>query len=448
MSHVQDHRRETMEETLSSADTYTKQRWIAAQAKLRPERVFASLHRLIDPEWMTEAWRATRKDGAAGVDGLAAKDYGSDLTGSLSDLLGRIKSGRHSAPPALRSCIPKPDGSKRPLGMPAPEDKVAQRAIPMLPEPVCGQDFLPCSYGFRPKRSAHDALHALREGIAGQGHRWVIDADIPKYFDSIDRKHLRSFPDLRIKDGVAGRMAGRWLKAGALESGAVSRSGQGAPQGGVISPLIPNIFLHHVLDKWFETQARPCLRGRCQPVRYADGSVMAFEHDRDGRRVPDVPGRRPGRYGPALHADKTGCVDFRRRETKGHIPDTAFDFLGLAHLWGKSRKGCLVARQRTAKDRLARSIRTVRDWCKTNRHMSSKGQHRHPALVARGHCGYCGLTGNGKRLSQFRTRVIYSWRWALRRRDRKRRLPWDRMNQILARYPLPPAKVVHSIYAR
>ncbi len=225
-----------MEETLSSTNTYTKQQWIAEQAREHPERVFTSLHHLIDGEWMREAYRRTRKDGATGIDGVSAADYEKDLEANLDDLLSRMKSGRYFAPPVRRRYIPKADGTKRPLGIPTFEDKVAQRAILMLLEPIYETDFLTCSYGFRPGRSAHDALDALRTGIMEQRQRWVIDADISKYFDSISHTHLRSFLDLRIKDGVVRRMIDKWLKAGVLEEGTVHRPVAGTPQGGVMTP--------------------------------------------------------------------------------------------------------------------------------------------------------------------------------------------------------------------
>ena len=241
-----------MEETLSSTNTSTKQQWIAEQVRAHPGRVFTSLHHLIDIDWMREAFRRTRKDGASGVDGMTAADYEADLEANLEDLLNRLKSGCYLAPPVRRHHIPKADGTKRPLGIPTFEDKVAQRAILMLVEPLYEQDFLPCSYGFRTGRSAHGALGALRTGIMEQGHRWVIDADLANYFGSIDHGHLRSFLDLRIKDGVVRRMIDKWLKAGVLDGSILRRFDTGTPQGGVISPMLSNIFLHHVLDVWFE----------------------------------------------------------------------------------------------------------------------------------------------------------------------------------------------------
>ena len=235
--------------------------------------MFTSLHHLIDLDWMHEAYRRTRKDGAVGVDGVTAADYETDLEANLESLLKRIKVGSYYAPPVRRQYIPKADGRKRPLGIPTLEDKVAQRTILMLLEPIYEADFLPCSYGFRPGRSAHDALDALRSGIMERGHRWVIDADLTEYFDSIDHGHLRSFLDLRIKDGVVRRMIDKWLKAGVLEESTLKRSDTGAPQGGVLSPMLSNIFLHHVLDEWFERVAKPRLRGSCRLVRFADDCV-------------------------------------------------------------------------------------------------------------------------------------------------------------------------------
>ena len=436
-----------MEETLSSTNTYTKRQWIAEQARVHPDRVFTSLHHLIDGEWMREAYRRTRKDGATGIDGVTAADYGKELEANLDSLLDRLKSGSYIAPPVRRHYIPKADGTKRPLGIPTFEDKVAQRAILMLLEPIYEGDFLPCSYGFRPGRSAHDALCALRTGIMERGQRWVIDADLSNYFGSISHTHLRAFLDLRIKDGVVRRMIDKWLKAGVLEDGVLRRSETGTPQGGVVSPMLSNVFLHHVLDEWFEREAKPRLRGSCHLVRFADDFVMAFEDARSGRRMLDVLGKRLGRYGLTLHETKTRCVDFRPKRPRAHDPDTTFDFLGFTHVWGRSRRGRNVVRQITAKDRFTRALKAVHEWCKSNRHRPLEEQHQHLARAIRGHCGYYGLTGNSKRLSGFRYWVIRHWRKALARRSRAGRVTWDRMKALLNRYPLPPATVVHSIYA-
>jgi RNA-directed DNA polymerase len=234
----------------------------------------STLHHVIDLEWMREAYRLTRKNGAPGIDGVTAANYEVNLETNLLDLLERIKSGRYVAPPVRRVYIPKADGSERPLGIPTFEDKVAQRAIVMVLEAIYEQDFLPCSFGFRPGRSAHQALSVLRLAFMGrQRLRWVLDVDISKYYDTIQHQHLRAFLDRRVTDGVIRRMIDKWLKAGVLEDGLLRHTIEGTPQGGVVSPLLANIYLHQVLDEWFELDVRPRLKGNSILVRYADDSA-------------------------------------------------------------------------------------------------------------------------------------------------------------------------------
>ena len=412
--------------------------------------MWSSLHHLIDLDWMFEAYRLTRKDSAPGIDGVVAAEYEASLEVNLVDLLARIKSGRYRAPPVRRHYIPKADGTKRPLGIPTLEDKVAQRAILMLLEPIYEADFLPCSYGFRPGCSAHDALRALRDGFMEQGLRWVVEVDISKYFDTIDHAHLRRFLDRRVTDGVVRKMIDKWLKAGVLEQGVLRRMVSGTPQGGVISPLLANLFLHYVLDEWFEGVARPRLKGRCLLVRYADDAVMAFEDHRSGKRVLDVLGKRLGRYGLQPHPTKTRFVDFRFKRPNGRHPataGTAFDFLGFTHVWGRSRKGKNVVRQITAKDRYARALASVTAWCQRNLHRPVRDQRVHLMRVIRGHCAYYGITGNGRRLRWYHHQVVRIWQKWLRRRGRHSHMSWSRMRAMLARYPLPPATIVHQYAA-
>ena len=216
----------------------------------------------------------------------------------------------------------------------------------------------------------------------------MIDADLSNYFGSISHTHRRGILDLRIKDGVVRRLIDKWLKAGVLEDGVLQRSETGTPQGGVISPMLSNIFLHPVPDEWFEREAKSRLRGVCQLVRFADDFVMLFEDAESGRRMLDVLGKRLGRYGLTLHETKTRYVDFRPKRLRAHIPDTTFDFLGFTHVWGRSRQGWSVVRQITAKGRFTRALRAAHAWCKANRHLPLKEQHQHLARVIRGHCGY------------------------------------------------------------
>jgi RNA-directed DNA polymerase len=396
---------------------------------------------------MKEAYRLTRKDGAPGIDGVTAADYEVNLEARLLDLLERIKSGRYRAPPVRRTYIPKADGSQRMLGIPSLEDKVAQRAVTMVLEVIYEEDFYPCSYGFRPGRSAHQALHSLRSELWAKRLYWVVDIDIQKYFDSIPHSHLRGFLDQRVTDGVIRRMIDKWLGAGAVENGLLHRTTVGSPQGGVVSPCLSNIFLHHVLDEWFETEVRPRLHGKCALARYADDAVMAFDNIVDAKRVLAVLGKRLGRFGLTLHPDKTRLVDFRPRKTEStRHPDTDgtnFDFLGLTHVWGRSRRGKDMVLQVTAKGRFARALAAVSDWCRNHRHRSIRDQHSHLSSMLRGHFAYYGVGGNGRRVRWFAHQVVRIWQKWLSRRDRQSVVRWTRLNEILKRHPLPPARIVH-----
>jgi RNA-directed DNA polymerase len=415
-------------------------------ARTHRDRAFASLRHVLDLDWMLEAYRTTRKDGATGIDGVAAAEYAEKLEANLLDLLDRIKSGRYQAPPVRRSYIPKADGTQRPLGIPTFEDKVAQRAIVMLLEAIYEQDFLPCSYGFRPGRSAHDALHELRTALMTQGMRWVLDIDIKRYFDTIPHSQLRSLLDRRVADGVVRRMIDKWLKAGVLESGSLSRAIEGTPQGGVISPLLANIYLHYVLDEWVATVVAPRLKGRYILVRYADDLVVAFEDHLDAKRVFRALDRRLTRYGLTLHPEKSRFIDFRFRRPGGQrhpaTSGTTFDFLGFTHVWGRSRKGKDVVRQVTAKGRFARALAAVSEWCQRNRHRSIQHQHAHLSAMLRGHYGYYGITGNGRRIRWYLHQVERIWKKWLSRRGRHGNFRWDRLRELLSRHPLPPARIM------
>lgn len=431
---------------MSPANLSTKRRWIAELARRKPAQALTSLNHLIDLEWMREAYELTRKGGATGIDGVTAEAYEANLEANLMGLLDRIKSGRYKAPPVRRTYIPKADGSRRPLGIPTFEDKVAQRAVVMLLEPIYEQDFRACSYGFRPGRCCHDALRELYRVITRQGQYWVLDVDVRKYFDSIPHPQLRAFLDQRVTDGVIRRMIDKWLKAGVLEDGLLQRFDEGTPQGGVVSPMLSNIFLHHVLDEWFEREVRPRLCGNCTLVRYADDFVMTFKHHHDAKRVLEVLGKRLARYGLTLHPDKTRFIDFRPQRDAVH-PDCKpppFDFLGFTHTWARSLKGKNVVRQRTAKSRLARALRAAKEWCRANRHHALRWQQECLSRKLKGHYAYYGITGNARQIGCYYIGVIRIWRKWLARRTRSGRLPWARFNALLARFPLPSPYIVHQ----
>ena len=323
----------------------TKQERIAALAKQSPEMAFTSLAYLMDIDWLTEAYRRTRKNGAVGVDGVTAEEYEQDLEGNLQRLLDRAKSGTYKAPPVRRVHIPKGGSSTetRPLGIPTLEDKLLQRATVMLLEPIYEQDFLNCSFGFRPRRSAHQALTSFRDQTMNCQTRgkWVLEVDIRKFFDNLDHQHLRQFLQLRVRDGVVLRLIDKWLKAGVMEDGNVSYPDSGSPQGGVISPLISNVFLHYVLDQWFEQEVVPRLRSRAFLVRYADDFVIGFRDHRDAQRVMEVIPKRFGKYGLTVHSTKTKLVRFfppsKRMDRNDPPDDFEMNRNNIVYNWQKNR---------------------------------------------------------------------------------------------------------------
>jgi RNA-directed DNA polymerase len=436
----------------SPTSVSTKLQQIAELARQSPSMVLTTLAHHIDVEFLREAYRRTRKDGAPGVDRLTADQYEEDLESNLCSLLDRFKSGTYRAPPVKRVHIPKGDGSKtRPIGIPTFEDKVLQRAVTMALEAVYEQDFLNCSYGFRPGRSAHQALQALWEALTGMGGGWVLELDIESFFDSLVHEHLRSFLDQRVRDGVLRRSIDKWLKAGVMEDGMVTIPKSGSPQGGVVSPMLANIYLHKVLDEWFEEQVRPRLAGRAVLIRYADDAVLAFSSEHDARLVMNVLPKRFGKYGLTLHPDKTRLVPFRKPSSpsggkRSDRPGT-FDLLGFTHYWGRSYRGFTVLKRQTARSRLRRALKQMALWCQAHRHLPVIEQQRSLNLKLRGHYGYYGITGNGHALKCFEQRVQDLWREWLNRRSQRGRMPWDRFKKLLQRYPLVPPRVTRSVYA-
>lgn len=426
----------------------TRRQRIAELAGGAPQAALTTLAHHIDIDWLTEAYRRTRKDGAVGVDGLTAADYAADLGGNLRSLLDRAKSGRYRAPPVRRVHIPKGSGPEtRPIGIPTFEDKVLQRAVAMVLEAVYEQDYLDCSYGFRPGRPAHQALEALWHRLMAVGGGWVVEIDIRKFFDTLDHRHLREFLRQRVRDGVLLRLIGKWLKAGVLEGGCVTHPESGSPQGGVISPLLANVYLHAALDTWFEHTVKPRLKGRAHLIRYADDAVLAFEREDDARRVLDVLPKRFGRYGLTLHPEKTRLVRFQRPRPgacagapRDERPGT-FDFLGFTHHWGRTRKGGWAVARTTARGRFSRSLRAVTEWCRVHRHLPPAEQWAALTAKLRGHYAYYGITGNFARLRTSRFRVRGAWQKWLSRRSTKARIPWERFGELERRYPLPPARV-------
>ena len=432
----------------SSQTVSTRLQRIEELARRSPKMVLTTLAQHIDVEWLREAHRRTRKDGAPGVDGRTAQEYAQDLETNLHSLLDRFKTGTYYAPPVRRSYVPKRDGSPRPLGLPTYEDKVLQRAVTMVLQTIYEQDFLDCSYGYRPGRSAHQAVQAWNSWMTCRGSGWVIEIDIQGFFDHLVHRHLRGFLDQRVRDGVIRRTIHKWLKAGVLEGGQWTQRQEGTPQGGVISPLLANIYLHEVLDRWFQEVVQPLLQAGSILVRYADDAILGFESEHDARRVFQTLPKRLSRYGLALHPEKTRLFHFQPprsgdQETVNHEGRT-FDFLGFTFTWRQTQsKRMWMVQPYTAQPRFRRALRDLGSWCRRHRHLPVSVQHRMLCQKLRGHYAYYGMSGNARRLTKFFRLAERCWLKWLRRRSQRSRLTWQRWSSFKKRYPLPEPVIRH-----
>lgn len=450
-----DPREGTMAGPLTPGTISTRLHRIAMLARRAPNMVLRSLAQHIDIELLRVAFRLTRKKGAVGVDGVTAKTYGKDLEKNLASLLNRFKSGTYRAPPVKRVHIPKGDGKTRPIGIPTFEDKVLQRAVAMVLMAVYEQDFKDFSYGFRRKRSAHQALQRLRDALMRMGGGTVVDVDIKAFFDTLSPSHLRAFLDRRVVDGVLRRAIDKWLHAGVLEDGKQSFPELGTPQGGVISPVLANIYLHEVLDRWFDSEVRPRLAGRAEILRFADDFVIVLEKEQDARRVLAVLPQRFAKFGLTVHPEKTRLVTFQKPSNpaprkgdgqKVSKPGT-FDFLGFTFYWGRSRKGNWVVFQQTASKRFVRAVGRIDEWCRGHRHLPVSRQQKALSDKLRGHYNYYGVRGNSRVISCFRDEVIRTWKYWLGRREQHETLTWQKFGRLKKQYPLPPARLPAKAYA-
>lgn len=432
-------------ESKSEQVVSTKQQRIAANARNLPNASFCALAHHVDLYWLYEAFMRTRKDAAPGVDNQSAQDYESNLGKNLRNLLELFKSGMYRAPAVRRVYIPKAGSEeKRPIGIPTFEDKVLQRAVQMVLEPVYENEFYSFSYGFRPGKSAHDAVEALWKSLMDLKGGWVIDLDISKFFDTLDHGKLREILKQRVCDGVITRTIDKWLNAGVMEAGCTSYTEKGTPQGGVISPMLSNIYLHEVLDRWFAEMVKPRLKGQAFLIRYADDAVIVCELKEDAERILRVLPKRLEKYGLRIHPEKTKLVEFRPPSDGERKGTGSFSFLGFKHFWMKSRRKKWVVGRKTDGARFRRALKEVSKWCRRNMHMPVKEQHAMLSRKLSGHYGYYGITFNLSSLRRFNNRVQRIWFGWLRRRSSKSTLNWVYFRDYLRRVPLPLPRVVHS----
>jgi len=418
-------------------------------AKEDPARRFYSIAHFLTPRALYEAFKGLRKDASAGVDELTYGEYQKELGRNLQTLWERMRSGKYRALPLRRVYIPKEDGkSERPISIPALEDKIVQAATVRLLNSIYEVDFLACSYGSRPGRSAHQALDEIDRILFRESITQVLELDIKSYFESIVRRQLRQMIERRISDGRILQLIGKWVNVGVIDAGRLLETEEGVGQGQVISPFLANVYLHHVLDKWFEDEVKPRLQGKAFLVRYMDDAVICFQAAGDAQKVIKVLEKRFSNYGLTLHPEKTRLVDYGRvalekaRRT-GKAPAT-FDFLGFSHITERTRRGKYRPGVRTMKKRLKRGLKEVASWCKQHRHDPVEEQQATLNATLRGHYQYYGRASNFQSLWSFYRVVRQTWRKWLSRRTRDAPLSWDIYNDLLTRHPLLKPQITHT----
>jgi RNA-directed DNA polymerase len=423
---------------------------VVDRAKREPEGRFHSLAHLIDIAALNRAYHRQRGNAAVGVDGITKDQYGQNLDANIQDLHARLKSKQYRHQPIRRVHIPKGQGQTRPIGVSAFEDKVVQDAVREVLGAIYEQDFLDCSYGFRPKRSAHDAVcHVNRVVNRGEGN-WIFEADIVSFFDSLDRTELKKMLEVRVADGSLLRLIGKCLHVGVLDGEAVSEPELGTVQGSVLSPLVGNVYLHYVLDLWFETEVKPRLRGQASLIRYCDDFIIGFEREDDARRVMAVLEKRLERFGLTLHPDKTRLLPFWRppkSQQRGRGPAT-FDFLGFTFYWRRTRKGHWRMWCKTRRASLGKARQSIYEWCRGHRHLSIKDQHAALYRRLQGHFNYFGVNGNSRSLGLLVEATKRTWYKWLCRRSQRQRLTWERYQDLLRWWPLPRPRITVKIWGR
>ena len=414
---------------------------IAERSRKFKDEPLTNLSQFITTDLLHKGFRELNKYSSKGTDGENWFDYALEIQERLPGLISEFKSGRYKAPPIRRVYIPKDKTGKRPLGIPTIEDKVLQSGVRKVLDPVYEEIFKDFSYGFRTDRSCHQAIEDMFQKVSFGGMRYIIDADIQNYFGSINHGKLREFLDIRVKDGIIRKMLDKWLKAGILEDEQLSYPEQGTPQGGIISPLLSNIFLHYVLDEWFSEVIKPRLKGRSFIVRYADDFVLGFEYAEDANRVMEVLPKRFEKYDLHLHPEKTRIIDLNKNERGNR----SFDFLGFTHYMGKSKKGKPVLKRKTSKKKFTNALNKMGEWLKKNRHNDLREIINEVNAKLRGHYNYYGITFNSRSIASFYHQVKALLQKWLNRRGGKPKWRWERFTLLVNQWqPLLKPKIKHS----
>jgi RNA-directed DNA polymerase len=426
---------------LAGGSTLTRIRLLAEADR---DLTFRSLAHRIDVSLLRESFRQLHKNESTGVDKVTAKQYAGNLVENLYNLHQRLSRGQYVASPVKRIWLDKEDGKKRPIGITALEDKIVQKAVAILLGIVYEPLFHDFSHGFRPGHSQHKALHELREECYKKNVNWILSADITGLFDNIDHRLLRDTIRIRVNDGGIIRLIGKWLNAGVSEGGEVIYPEKGTPQGGVISPVLSNIFLHYVLDDWCVKEVLPRLKGKCFLTRFADDFIMGFQLESDAKRLMEILPKRFKRFELDLHPEKTQLIQFGKPPRNGK-PKGTFYFLGFTFYWGKSLKGNWAIKKQTARKRRNRFMRMLWSWCKDSRHDPISLQHAMLCSKLRGFYQYFGVRGNYKVLEVVYEYAQRAWKHWLSRRHRDGRISHEKFRRTLEAYPLPRPRIVHNI---
>jgi len=431
--------------------TRTKMALISERARREPKCQFTSLAHLLDEGFLAECYYRLGRDRASGVDGVSWKAYGERLTENLKDLVSRLKVKRYKPQPSRRVYIPKDAHSKRPLGLPILEDKIVQKGIALILEAIYEADFLECSYGFRPGRSCHHAINVVDKTIMTKPINHVVEADITGFFDNVSHAWMMRCLEVRIKDPSLLLLIERFLKAGYIEGVMFVETEKGTPQGGNLSPMLSNIFLHYVLDLWFEKRTKPHVKGLCYLVRYADDFICMVQYREDARYIERAIRERLAKFDLELHSDKTRVISFGRYERENarrqNRRANTFDFLGFTHYCDRSRRGKFIVGRKTSRKKFRKKCQEMNEWLKSERN-ADKAKHWWPIFAAklRGHYQYYGVSGNARSLWKFYwivIRLVFRW---LNRCSQRLSFDWEGFKRYLNRYPLPKPRIVHNIY--
>jgi RNA-directed DNA polymerase len=420
---------------------------ISELAREDSKRQFHSIAHMITPEALNAAFRGLRKKASAGVDGVTYETYERDAARNIQALHERLKNGKYQAQPLRRVYILKEDGKQRPLSIPALEDKIVQKAVLEILNAIYEQDFLECSYGFRPGRGPHQALDEVGRVICTRPTGWILEIDITAYFDSIVRQQLMELIEKRVRDRSVLHLIRKWIQTGVIEEGRLLVSETGTGQGQTISPLLANIYLHYVLDEWVEDEVKPRLRGEAHEIRFADDAVLCFQYKEDAEKVMEVLPKRFAKYGLTLHPEKTRLVEFGRyaeanAKRRGKKPAT-FDILGITYVCARSRKGKFTVHVKTMKKRFKRGLRAITEWCQENRHMPVDEQQKTLNAKLRGHYQYYGRPTNYRSIWRFYQEVCHIWRKWLSRRTRGNGMTREKFAALLRKHPLLRPRIAH-----